>query len=268
MELGLWVPIHRGVYRLAGTPSTPASQALAAYLATGGAATGRTAALLWGIPAPTPSLPEILLPHGARRTHPGIAVKRTTTIAPGDLVSLRRVPITSPARTLVDLAGVVSPARLEVALDDALARRLVTLRRLAERLERFPLSGCEGVGVLHRLLAAYAPPAAESRSHLSQAFVRLFDRLGLPEPVVEMAVPLPDGGVIHVDLGYPEARVAIEIQSQRWHTGRRKTEADLARENELELADHRLLHLTASDLRRPDYVRRVVLGALGKVVAP
>lgn len=262
VELGLWLPVHRGVFRIGGAPAALHTRVMAACLATSATAACRTAALLWGMPAPEPSGVEVVVAHGTRRTRNGITVYQATTLMHHDVVRLHEIPVTSPARTLIDVAGVLSEPQLEYALDDALARGLVKLARVEHRLDQQSLAGHRGAGTLRRLVAAYAPATAASGSHLAQSFLRLFRRLGLPEPVPEMPVLLLDGRVIHVDFGYPAERVAVEIQSRRWHTGRRKTEEDLGRENELELAGFRLVHLVERDRRRPEYVERVMLGAL------
>lgn len=262
---GLWVRLHPGVFLLGGSARNARPVAMAACLATGGAAARRTAAQLWGMPAPPPDRPEVVTAHGRRRRRDPIRVIQSRTLLRGDIVHLDRVPITSPARTLIDLAGVLPLPSLEACLDDVLARGLVTLSRVERRIERQPSSGTTGIGRLRTLVDEYHPLSAESKSHLSQKFVRLFRRLGLPEPEVEMAIDLRDGRTIHSDLGYRQHRVAIEIQSRRWHTGRATTEADLSRENELELAHYSLFHLTAGDLRRPDYVKRLISEGLESI---
>ena len=60
---------------------------------------------------------------------PSVGVHRVTALDPADITTARSIPCTRPARTLIDLAGAIAPATLEVALDDLLSRRLVTVPR-------------------------------------------------------------------------------------------------------------------------------------------
>lgn len=133
---GRWLRMGPGVYRLAGVPVTWRQRAVAACLVSGPGAvlSHRSAAVLWGISGFRPGAVEITVPmsHGVR--NPLARVHRSAML---DGVVCDRIPVSRPARTLADLAGVVSGTRLEEAVDDVLCRRITTfwdelVRRAAE----------------------------------------------------------------------------------------------------------------------------------------
>src|SRR5205807_1777024 len=114
--------VHPGVYRLPGAPVTWKQKVMAAVLAAGpgAVASHKTAAALWGLAGFPPREVEVTLPHGKYR--PGCHQSRSLERV--DVTTIDGIPVTRVARTLVDLAGAVSDARLEDAIDDALCRRL------------------------------------------------------------------------------------------------------------------------------------------------
>src|SRR5438270_2923593 len=124
-----WVPVARGVYRLAGVPVTWNQRALAACLLAGPGAvvSHRSAAVVWGVSGFRPARVEIPAPPGASARSTLARVHRSV------VTGVRRdgVPVTQPARTIVDLAGVVGGEALEEAVDDVLCRRLCRLDELA-----------------------------------------------------------------------------------------------------------------------------------------
>ena len=117
-----WVPVARGVYRLAGVPVTWNQRALAACLLAGPGAvvSHRSAAVVWGVSGFRPGRVEITVPPGASARSTLARVHRSV------VTGVRRdgVPVTQPARTIVDLAGVsFGDSHLVHALDLALGER-------------------------------------------------------------------------------------------------------------------------------------------------
>ena len=108
---GRYVNRHRGVYALAGAPIGPHGRQMAAQLAGGpdAAVSHRLAAAHWRVRAETPP-PEITVPGPRRRSRPDLRIHTQPPFAEGDVVVRSGIRVTSPARTLVDLAGVDPPA--------------------------------------------------------------------------------------------------------------------------------------------------------------
>ncbi len=128
------VRVHAGTYRDAGAPETVTQANWAALLATGPGAvlSHRTAASLWGLRGIEPSGPEVSAVH-ARPRLVGCHIHRMQTLAPPDVVDIDGQPVTSVARTLLDLGAVVRPNQVGRAAIDALHRRLVGWGDLGRR---------------------------------------------------------------------------------------------------------------------------------------
>jgi predicted transcriptional regulator of viral defense system len=134
---GLLQPIHRGVYAVGHRPSTREARWMAAVLAAGPDAVlaGRCAAALWCIRQTSRSEVEVIAPRLCRR--PGILAR--CIVLPVDETDVEDgIPVTTPARTLFDLAAVVPPDQLEHAFNEAEYRRLTSPVSLDALLERYP----------------------------------------------------------------------------------------------------------------------------------
>jgi hypothetical protein len=115
IDAGEWVRVHRGVYRAAAAPPSPEQTLLAAVWACGpdAVASHRSAAWLWGLLAAPPEWPEVSVPHRQAPRERRITVHRSTDLV-GTVAHVQRgVPVTDPARTILDTAGVVSPMMTE-----------------------------------------------------------------------------------------------------------------------------------------------------------
>ena len=233
VESGRWVRVADGLYRLAGVPVTWKQRALAACLISGAGAvvSHRSAAVLWGVSGFRPGPLAITVPPGRSGRNALARVHRS------DVTGVRRdgIPVTRPARTIADLARVVSGDVLEEAVDDALCRRLCRLEELPSR------------GRLAEVLAAwngdgFAEGVAEMR------VVRALLAAGLPQPVRQYEIWV--GGVLiaRVDLAYPQFRLAMELDGFRWHAGRRRFRSDRMRRNRVEAAGWRLLEAAPEDI--------------------
>jgi hypothetical protein len=148
---GLLVAEHRGVYRLAGAARSGEQAVLAACMAAGvgAVASHRSAGVLWGLRGVEAGDPEILVPAERCPTLRSVLVHRTGRLDEIDVSRRARIPVTAPARTLLDLGAVVPAPVVESALEDALLRRLVTLELVTRTIERLGRPGRNGAGVLH-----------------------------------------------------------------------------------------------------------------------
>ncbi|HEY2667169.1 MAG TPA: type IV toxin-antitoxin system AbiEi family antitoxin domain-containing protein, partial [Actinomycetota bacterium] len=123
---GEWVRVFQGAYRLAGTECTWEQKAMAGVLAAGvgAVASHRAAAALHGMPG-APRWAEVTVTRPRQVQVEGLIAHQTRLLAPGDAGRLSGIPVTTPGRTIADLARVYSTAKLGPMLDHALARRLV-----------------------------------------------------------------------------------------------------------------------------------------------
>jgi hypothetical protein len=248
VNAGRWVRLLPRVYRVGGAPATGRQGMMAATLWAGDGAllSHRAAGVLHGLDGVTADHLEVAAPKHLRS---GIVVAhRATPFTAIDRDFIDHIPVTSATRTLIDLAGVVDGDALELALEDALRRGFTSRARLAYRLRELDGHGRSGCAVLRALLED-GRGQAHSASAPEVVLRRTFSRGGLPRPVAQHEVRANGRLIARVDFAYPELRVAIEFDSDRWHTGRRRREGDLDRRNRLTALGWRVVHVTWSELQ-------------------
>jgi very-short-patch-repair endonuclease len=224
----------------------------------GAAVSHRAAVALWRLPGVDLPPPELTVPRDRRRNHACDVIVHWSPLPVADVTAVDGIPVTTPARTLIDIASVVPADVVEEALDDALRRSLVSVPRLRWRIQELGARGRQGIGVIRGLVAERAGTGVESRSVLETRLARALKRAGL-RPVRQH--PLRDRGrvVAVVDFAFPEARLVIEADGYKWHTGRARWANDLARRNRVTALGWRVLHITWADLHEnePDTIDRI-----------
>ncbi len=178
----------------------------------------------------------------------GIVVPRPRALTAFDRTQVGVVPVTTAARTVMDIAGRSLPLDLEIALDDALRRGLIRAGALASRINKPRTSGRPGITTLRKLLAERAEDVA-TESALETRFLRLIKRSALPRPRSQYIVTRQDASfVARVDFAYPEIRLAIELDGYTFHDGRNAFDRDRVRQNALIDAGWTILRFTSTDL--------------------
>lgn len=265
LSSGTWDRLYPGVYRMAGSPVTWKQALCAACLAWGDGAvvSHRAAAALWEMPGFRPGRVELTVPRRPRRAY-NHRVHMSAHLAAADVTKVEGVPVTTPARTLIDIAGAVRAEVLEEALDDALRRRLLTPSRLRRRLGQAGGRGRRGCATLAALLDARAGGSGVPQSVFETRMLRALRRAGLPMPAVQHEVQTRAGLAV-LDFAYVDRRVAIETDGFRWHSSRLRWDHDRDRRNALTLLGWTVIHVTWPRLRdRPDDVAGVIRSALAR----
>ena len=163
------------------------------------------------------------------------------------------IPVTTVARTLVDLSGGLTPDRMVRVVREADYLGLLDLDEVDAALAR--ASGKRGTGVLRAVLDAHRPGTVV-RSELEHRFLELCRKAGLPEP--ECNVPLQIKGRRYVvDCLWREQGVVVELDGAAAHASPRAFEADRARD----------AALTATGLRPLRFTWRAVIGRPGEVIS-
>jgi len=236
LAAGWLTPLHAGVYVVAGHPLTQPTRWMAAVLAGGrGAVLSHTSAGgLWALFDPIPG-PVHVTASGGGRSRRGIVFHRARDLD-GHRTVRDRIPVTSPSRTLLDLAAILSLGRLERAVETADRLRLLDLDELRHLCEAS--QGRKGAARLGSLLALYRP-LPETRSELERRFLRFCREAGLPPPAVN--VPLLG---FEVDCLWPAERVAVELDSYEFHRNRASFESDRRRDSRLQSAGYRVVRVT------------------------
>jgi Protein of unknown function (DUF559) len=197
-----------------------------------------SAAALWGFMQRDGRYPEITVVGTAPRAHPGLRIHRTITLDRDDTARHRRMPITSPARTLLDLAARLDHDALRSATRRAQSLYRVNLRQLAAILARHRQR--PGSARLARIIATGPAP---TRSELEDATLDLVLRGGLTHPDVNVALWLSGRRVVP-DFRWPEQHLVVEADGAAWHDNQLAREDDAERQALLEAYGERVLRIT------------------------
>jgi len=155
VRAGVWVRVFPRVYRHAATPVSGALRqwAVVAWAGEPCALSHTSAAAIWRLRAARGELPEIVVPRARAPRVAGVVVHRVTRLD-DDVVRVGGLPVTSPARTIIDLAAVLDAAEFEALVTEVSARRPVTLREVRARLDEIGTAGRPGSARLRALLAS------------------------------------------------------------------------------------------------------------------
>ena len=206
----LLVP-YPGIYVPASAAPSRLLPVMAACLATAGYASGACAAELWGLRGFEAEPVEVTIPYGKGSRPLGLVVHRSRNLDSRDLCTKDRIPITTVARTLIDVAA-GRPEAAEAALSDAIVRARTRRYRIETTLARAGTRGCPGAALLRTLLARLDVP---TESVLEDDFVAFVRRYGLPEP--RRQVPIA-GGRFKLDFGWRPAMFAVETDGGAFHS--------------------------------------------------
>jgi very-short-patch-repair endonuclease len=247
LRTGSLIREHRGVYRVGHRAPNVEACYLAAVLACGDGAvlSGRAAGWLLGLLRDSAPLPEVTAP-GERRVR-GLRTRRSRTMVTTERTVWRGIPVTTVARTLVDLAAELGPGELARACHEAGVRYRTTPAEVDCVLARRP--NAPGAGKLRRILRG---DARVTLSTLEARFLERLGQAGLPPPETNVRA-----GGRRVDCRWPEHRLTVELDSYRYHNSRHAWEQDRRREREARARGDEIRRYTYGDvLESPELMLR------------
>jgi hypothetical protein len=236
--------VHRGVYAVGHPDLSADGRRMAAVLACGrGAVLSRfSAAVAWGILERDGRRFDVVAPGrsgGRCGDARGIDLRRTRRLPAADVTVLRGVPITTIARTLVDLAGCARRETVQRAVHEAEVQRVLDVDAVLAAIERLP--GRRGTRALRTALGVAAPDPANGR--FATDFWQLCRDAGLPAPRLGAFV---DGGdrLYEADALFPEHRVIVELDGRQVHETAARFQSDRRRDSVLAAAGYQTLRYT------------------------
>jgi very-short-patch-repair endonuclease len=247
---GRLVRTERGVYAVNGLPPDDDRALVATRLATRGrfAVSHLAAAHRHGIPGYSAAPLEVSVDRGVRLRRRGLRVHESSDLDRCRIITIDGVPVTDPARTLLDLARFIGPMRLLRNIETCRRRGLVDWPDLIGTLLAHARRGRPGIRRFREVLAANSHREAVTDADLELLVLALLREHGLPEPVLHHEVW--DGGrfVAEVDLAYPERMIAMECDGDV-HLDPEVHERDLPRQNDLVLLGWMVLRFTPQRYR-------------------
>ncbi len=265
LRSGQWVRAARGVYRHAAVALTRRSDLLAVCLAHDAMASHRSAAALHGIDGYDLDRVEVVVAKGRVRRIPGARLHHSTQMDLARRKYRDEIPCTGLRRTVLDLASVVDRTRLDRTIDAVLRDRLLRRSDLYSVLAIHSCRGRTGCGPFRAALEALGADPVPL-SEWSRMVAELLLSFGLDYPALEYRVLGQDGALVaQVDLAYPSVRLAIELDSVRWHFNRVSFAEDPRRRNAMFLAGWNVLTFTWDDYaKHPAALCATVAGACAK----
>jgi hypothetical protein len=244
VETGAWERVAPGVFRLAGTPETWHGRVRAAALSAGGVASHGTAATVHGIDGWDQTRIEVVVDQDRRpKPRAGVIVHRSTQMALADKCEVDGVPVTGVARTVLDVAAIGGPRRLEWTVD-AVLRGQLDWPDLYAVWARHSAKGRDGCGKLHALLERRYGDKAIPDSKFNRLVGQLLDDAGIDGFLYEYEILQNGRFLARADIAFPEHRLAIECDSKRWHLNGHAFEADRTRQNRVTISGWTVLQFT------------------------
>lgn len=208
--------VAHGVYALGPvTPDLTVRAALAAV--PGSVASHRTAARLLGLAVPAAPVAEVLACRKTRRTLAGVRFRATTWLPRPDTSEVAGLPVTSLARTLCDLAGVVAPARVRHLAEQEITAGRLAPAELQACAAGYRRSGRAGSAVVKALTHELLDDEPVAASELERRMQELLREAGISGWVPQHRPPWYDGVRGVVDLAWPGERMVVELDGRRWH---------------------------------------------------
>jgi very-short-patch-repair endonuclease len=236
--------LYRGVYAVGHTRLGREGRYMAAVLACGAGAvlSYRSAAAWWGLLQTEQARIDVTSPHG-RHAIAGVRRHQARSLAPHDTTTHQGMPITSVARTLLDLAATARPDRLERALAQAERLQLYDHKAIRDVLDRS--NGHRGRVALSK---ATAQEPKLTRSEVEAIFLSLVRLAGLPEP--QANVPLTALGHLRLDPDFcwPTHRLVVETDGWETHRTRSAFRRDRRKDAALVASGYRVMRFTYDDV--------------------
>jgi very-short-patch-repair endonuclease len=255
---GILVREQRGVYAAGHSAPLPLAAETAALLACGDHAvlSHHSAAWLWKIVPDADGVIDITI-RGRDGSRPKRVRVHRTEILNGGLVRIvEGVPVTSPARTLIDIAPELDGEAFWWAVNEALVQKLVTHRELEAAVAR--ARGRRGASILAALLESQREPAI-TRSRAERRFLWLIHSAQLPRPQANVRVH-----GYSVDAYWPDLGVVVEVQSHKFHSGRAAFERDARKAARLTAAGLTVVYVTWRQMDEEPYA---VVARVAQVLA-
>ncbi len=250
--------VFRGVYSYGCGVLPPWGREQAALLACGERAflSHLTSGALWGLIPDPPKEPNVSLLNGEGWPRIGICVHRVAAVDPRELRRKDGLPLSSPARALIEIAATAAKDELEQGFDQAFARKLVFARELRAVLACHP--GSRGSARLRALLDE-GENHGMTRSWGERRLRALLRKVGLVQPEANAQI-----GPYVVDFVWRELRLIVEFDGFDFHNGRQMFESDRERDAALKAAGWEVIRFTWRQLQ---YQPELVMFRLGQIMA-
>ena len=254
IENGRLERLHPGVYYLDTATRTWRTELLAAVMAAGpeALASHRAAGLHWQLDGIYGRVIEVTVPFNEEPDPEGAIVHRTRRANPG--LEVDRIPVTSPEKTLLDLASMLPERIMQKAARSTLRQKLATPEQLGRVIRLYGGRGVRGTRKLRRVIAWAADDQSGSVAEIDLKHIVL--DAPVPTPIQQLRVRLLDGANAYPDLAWPDRMRIVEADGFEAHGTPEQLQNDLRRQNQLMELGWEIRRFTANEVREePERVR-------------
>lgn len=263
IERGRLEQVHPGVYYLDAITPTWHTEVLAAVMAAGpGAlASHRTAARLWQFDAIFGRVIELTVPFNEEPDPDGVIVHRTRRT--NSEAEIEGIPVTSPSKTLLDLAWMMPLRTMQKAARSAVRLRLTTPDEMDETVRLYGGRGVAGTREYRKVIGFVADDLSGSVAEVDLVQIAL--DAPMPTPVQQFRVRLPDGTNAYLDVAWPDRMRLVEADGFEAHGTPEQMQQDLTRQNHLMEMGWEIRRFTATEIREePERVRWEIVRFVNK----
>lgn len=190
-----------------------------------------TAGTLWGFRAIKDKRIHLLTPHAVSPEVADVVVHRCRRIDPVDLVERPDgIRMTSPPRTLFDSADLLGVRAARSVMEQILHEKMCTLGTINDTFIRLAHPNRPGTRTMAEVLASRPSWRTALHSGLEVRVLEEVERQHLPAPITQCPVALPTGRTIHLDFGWPQWKVGLEVDDPTWHDGFEERHRDMHRD--------------------------------------
>lgn len=275
---GQLVPVFRGVDRVGGSTTSPRQILDAALLVlsepSGAART--TALAVHGVVDRVPPVPAVVVPYGrsVRLEMPEgdgargdrIRIHRSRSLGETDIEVVRATRTTGVARSLLESAGGLSPARWRDLAATAIQMNLTSVAVLLDRLEE--LGNIAGAAAVRRELGGLPAELGRARSLPEADLPSHFEAAGLPTPVLNYEIRDEAGLLLdEVDAALPQWMLGYELDSRAWHTLPSQVLKDEVKDLRLAARGWVIHRIPVTLLGQPRYLQSILARTFAAAVA-
>ena len=263
VDEGIFVRVGRGMLALPGTATRSDLGMRAALRLLNGVVSHESAATIHGFEPIPDSPPSITVSHRSSHSFPGVVVHQSTDLLEEHVQDIDGLRVTTPVRTLVDLAKIFGPRRLEHVVEHSLVTGKVDIEDFLDLVTALSRKGKRGMKKLHIITSERLLGTAVSDTELENVLYQLIDDSGLPRPTRQFHAPWlkPLNG--RVDFAYVTEEIVIKADSRRWHLTFDAFEVDKIRDNAAQISGWIVLRITWRMIQEvPSEVVRTIREAL------
>lgn len=250
--------IHRGVYSVGFPPTDPNALWMAAALSCGpdAAVSHRSAGEASGLLRLRTGPVDVSIPDRSGRRRRGVRIHRPRFLPLDEVTQIRRIPCTTPSRTILDIAGQSRGRETEWAIEAAEGLGVLDLVEIERLLDRH--SRRRGNAKVRGLLGLHDEVPVFTRSVLERRMYRLCRGNGIDLPKMNVRITT-SGGRFEVDCLWPDERLIVECDSHRWHDNPISADQDALRDQALTLAGWRVVRMRwVQIVREPEQTARTI----------